>query len=70
MCSGERLVAPLIVWKHQSVFQLICTTKVSNIPLGNLFSCIAFVYAHKTQYQQSPIVYNIVTFISNRFFQL
>jgi hypothetical protein len=47
-------MAMFIVWKQQSVFEPVCITKVSNTPLGKLFSCIAFVYAHKIQYDAPP----------------
>jgi len=43
-----------VVWKQQSVFEPICTTKVYNTPLGKLFSCIPFVYAQKIQYDTPP----------------
>jgi len=63
-------MATFIIWKHQSVFQPIRTTQVFNTPLGKKLSYIAFVYAHKFQYWHSPIVYNIITFSNNKFFQL
>jgi len=47
-------MALFIVWKQQSVFEPVCTTKVSNTPLGKLFSCIPFVYAQKIQYDAPP----------------
>ncbi len=63
-------MAPFIVWKHQNVFRPIYIMKVSNTPLGNFFSYITFIYVHKIQYRHNPVVYNIMTFFNDMFFQL